>query len=889
MTTSTPSGVVTFLFTDIEGSTRRWDADPDGMQAALAAHDDLMRKTVTAHNGWLFKHTGDGVCAVFASPGAAVEAAVAVQRALELPVRMGIATGEAELRGEDYFGAVLNRAARVMSAGHGGQILLDGATAELLTGVELRELGSRRLRDIAKPVTMFQVSADGLHSDFPPLRALDSALGNLRTPNTSFVGRESEIVELATTLKAHRLITMTGVGGVGKTRLALEIAVRSAHDFPDGVFVVELAAIGDPAAVPEAVAAVLGVTQQPGTTLAGSIANALDGRSRLLVFDNCEHLLDAAADLIETILARSETVKILATSREGLRLNEEQLWPVPSLDVNSSAATLFADRASAVAPTASISADADAVTEICRRVDGIPLAIELAASRLLSMTVSEVRDHLDDRFRLLVGSRRGLERHQTLRHAVQWSYDLLDGDEKTLLNRCSVFAGGFDVAGAQAVARSDDKFATLDLLDALVRKSLLVADQSSGRTRFSMLETIRQFAEEQLVENGEADDARKAHARYFAGREPGVLALWDGPRQRDAYDWFTLELANLRAAFRWAADTEDLETASAVATYAAFLGNLTEQYEPIIWAEELIEPARASGHWRLGQLYNLATQCYATGRLEDAERYAEASVAVSDALPAVHHPYDAQAFVGGVYLTQGRPDRWVDLCRRTLEKSTTHIFTRVCLALALTTAGASDEAMATAKDFLAIADATDNPHIASYALLAYGLAYHDSDPAASYDAHRQGMQIAKDSGNRQLESYHAGNLSWLASSHGDPAEALEYATIALTRFYNTGHFSVLPSAIAVLASILDRLGLYEAAATISVSASTAFAGATYPEIHATLAHVRHVLGDDTYEHLARKGESMSSAVLAAYALEQIDLARAELSAAEQTQNRPNLL
>ncbi len=795
------------------------------MRAGLAAHDDLMRDTVESHKGWLFKRTGDGVCAAFASPRSAVDAAVAAQRVLELPVRMGIATGEAELRGDDYFGAVLNRAARVMAAGHGGQILLDGATAELVSGVDLVELGSRRLRDIAKPVSVFQVSADGLRTDFPPLRTLDPTLGNLRAPSTSFIGRETELVEVATTLKARRLVTLTGVGGVGKTRLAVEIASHSAHDFPDGVFVIELAAIGDPAAVPEAAAAILGITQQPGMTLTDSIADAQEGRSRLLVFDNCEHLLDAAATVIEAILARSETVKILATSREGLRLNDEQLWPVPSLDVESSAATLFTERASAVAPAASMSEDADVVTEICRRVDGIPLAIELAASRLLSMTVSEIRDHLDDRFRLLVGSRRGLERHQTLRHAVQWSYDLLYNDEKKLLIRCSVFAGGFDLAGAQAVARSGDRFATLDLLDALVRKSLLVADQTSGRTRFSMLETIRQFAEEQLVQEGEADDARSAHAAYFAGREADLLALWDGPRQRDAYDWFTVELANLRSAFRWAADSGDLDIASAIATYAAFLGNLVEQYEPITWAEELIGAAQASEHWRLGQLYDVAKQCYATGRLEDGARYAEASAAVSDTLRSVYHPYDTQAFVGGVYLAQGRPERWVELCQEAIASGgDQHIFTRVCLALALATAGARDEAMVTSKDFLAIAEETDNPHIASYALLAYGLAYHDADPAASYAAHRKGMQIAMDSGNRQLESYHAGNLSWLAGRHDDPAEALDYATIALTRFYNTGHFSVMPAALAVLASILDRLGLHESAATISVPASTPFAG-----------------------------------------------------------------
>ena len=431
---------------------------------------------------------------------------------------MGIATGEAELRGEDYFGTVLNRAARVMSAGHGGQILVDGLTAGLLTGVDLVALGPRRLRDIARPVEVFQVQAPGLPSEFPPLKTVDSTPGNLRPPTTSLIGRESELADVASALKAHRLVTLTGVGGVGKTRLALEVAARSAPDFPDGVWVIELAAVGDPAAVPDAVAGVLGITQQPGMTMADSVAAALEGRSRLLLFDNCEHVLDAAADMVEAILSRSATVKILATSREGLRAADEQLWPVPSLDTqaesDSAAATLFVERAEAVVP--GVSLDPVAVVEICRRLDGIPLGIELAASRMVSMTVTEVRDRLNDRFRLLVGSRRGLERHQTLRHAVQWSYDLLDEDEQTLLNRCSVFAGGFDLAGACAVAGSDDEFATLDLLDALVRKSLLVADRSSGRTRFSMLETIRQFAEDQLAADGQAEETRAAHARYFA-------------------------------------------------------------------------------------------------------------------------------------------------------------------------------------------------------------------------------------------------------------------------------------------------------------------------------------------------------------------------------------
>ena len=273
------------------------------MRVALAAHDKVLRRAIEAHGGWLFKHTGDGVCAAFASPRSAVDAAVAAQQALELPVRMGITTGEAELRGADYFGAVLNRAARVMAAGHGGQILIADSTAGLLSGVDLIDLGPRRLRDLPTPVQVFQVQADGLRTDFPSLRALDASPGNLRPAPTSFIGRESELDEVQAAVKAHRLVTLTGVGGVGKTRLSLEVAARLADEFPDGVWFFDLAAVTDPAAVPDAVAAVLGITQQPGKTVTESVASALEGRSRLLVIDNCEHVLDTAADLVEAILA----------------------------------------------------------------------------------------------------------------------------------------------------------------------------------------------------------------------------------------------------------------------------------------------------------------------------------------------------------------------------------------------------------------------------------------------------------------------------------------------------------------------------------------------------------------------------------------------------------
>jgi predicted ATPase/class 3 adenylate cyclase len=877
------SGVLTFLFTDIEGSTRRWEADAGAMRTALAAHDRVLGEAITGHCGRLFKHTGDGVCAVFPSPRAAVDAAISAQQALELPVRMGIATGEAEAQGDDYFGSVLNRAARVMAAGHGGQILVEGVTAGLVSGVELVPLGAQRLRDLAQPVDIFQIRATGLGTQFPPLVTLTATPGNLRPQTTTFIGRDAELTELAAALHMHRLVTLTGVGGVGKTRLALEAAGGLTNRFPDGIWLIELAAVGDPAAVPEATAAALGILQQPAMSLADSVAAALEGRSRLLVFDNCEHVLDAAADLIEKILARSDTVTILTTSREGLRVADEQLWPVPSLEVKtgaeSAAAMLFADRAQAVAPAFSLSdaTESAAVAEICNRLDGIPLAIELAASRILSMTATEVRDRLDDRFRLLVGSRRSLERHQTLRHAVGWSYDLLDDPEKALLNRCAAFAGGFDLGAACAVAGSGDEFATLDLLDALVRKSLLAADKTSGRTRFSMLETIRQFAEEQLAASGAADAARTAHARYFAGRITDLLARWDGPRQREVYRWFTVELANLRTAFRWAADTDDLDAAAPIAVYATFLGYFVEQWEPIAWIEELIGPAKAANHPLLAQLYALAGYCAALGRVEEFLGYAESCRTAMDSGRFDEVSDNLACACAAGFTTIGRPEDAVEWCRAVIARDPgPHTASLAVMVVALHVAGAEDEAIRESETLLAAARDTDNPCLAAAALLGYGWARRDTDPSTAYESLRRGWNIAEDSGNRQTASITAVLLSRLAAARGEFADALDYIAQAIQRYYDSGSLSFLYSAMGILAALLDQLEDYEQAATISGFATTAIALAAFPELHVTIVHLRDELGDGTYESLARGGQTMTTAAMVTYALDQIHRVRAAL-------------
>jgi predicted ATPase/class 3 adenylate cyclase len=887
-----PSGIVTFLFTDVEGSTRRWEADAEAMRPALAAHDQVLREAIKGNGGWLFKHTGDGVCAAFASPRSAVDAAIAAQLALELPVRIGLATGEAELRDGDYFGVALNRAARVMAAGHGGQILLTDSTVGLLSGVDLIYLGPHRLRDLPASVGVFQARAPGLRVDFPALRAQDAGPGNLRPVLTSLVGRESEVDDIQASLKAHRLVTLTGVGGVGKTRLAMEVAARMVDEFPDGVWLFELAAVTDPAAVPDAVAAVLGITQQPGKNVTESVAAALEGRTRLLVFDNCEHVRDAAAEVIDAILARSATVRILATSRERLEVADEQLWSVPSLDlddgIHSAAGSLFVERAQSVSPRFSVAEtdDATAVVEICRRLDGIPLAIELAASRMASMTPIEVRDRLDHRFRLLVGSRRGLGRHQTLRHAVAWSYDHLHDTEKELLDRCSVFAGGFDLQSACAVGGSGDSgdgddYAVLDLLDALVRKSLLVADRLSGRTRYSMLETIREFAEEQLITGGQATATRAAHAGHFAARASGNLVEWDSPRQSETYAWLTTELANLRAAFLWASDQEDLDTAVAIATCAAFLGYMISKYEPIAWAEELVEPARAADHPKVGFLYVLASQCYTAGRIEDAVRYADAAPAWLDSGHAPV-PYGLEGWPAGAYTSIGQPERAVELCRAQLARGCdTHTLTRGCLVLALTIKGPSDEATAIAESLVDDAEATRNPAVISLALLAFGFALRDTDPARAIGAMRRGLAIAQDSGNRTCESHLAAVLCRVESKYGDPLAALDFFGLAIHSHRESGNTTAISTPLAMLAAFFDRLGRFEAAATIAGFAFKPVTAASFPELSTAIAHLRDVLGSQPYESLAEASAGMTTAAMATYAYDQIGQARIELEQAAE--------
>ena len=583
-----PTGTVTFLFTDLEGSTRLWEEHPDAMQSALARHDEILRDAVDTNNGVIVKSTGDGIHAVFASAHDALRASVAAQHGLAeqawatpqpLKVRIGLHTGEAEHRDGDYYGTATNRAARLMSVAHGGQILVSLSTEELLSdnvpgGFSLVDLGEHRLRDLSRADRVFQVVAPGLVGDFPPIRSLDAFPGNLPVQLSSFVGRHDELVALGNALRESRLVTITGTGGVGKTRVAVQLAAELLQRFPDGTWLCELAAAGDPESMLQAVASTLGAIPRAGMSLTASIAEFLRTRALLLVLDNCEHLLDATARLADAILRDAPGVRIVATSREGLAVEGERVMPLRSLPVPdptfaeleqiaaSDAVQLFGERAEAARPGFSLEAgNATAVVDICRRLDGMPLAIELAAARIASMSPAEVAERLDERFRLLTGGRRtSVERHQTLRSTVDWSYSLLSPAEESVFDRLGVFVGGFDTRAAEAVGSGDgiEAWDVVDALSSLVAKSMVNVDEmADGTTRYELLETLRAYARERLDEAGVADEYRRRHAEHYAAFAERTGRGLLGP---DEFAWrrqLHADLANLRAAVSWALDTAD--------------------------------------------------------------------------------------------------------------------------------------------------------------------------------------------------------------------------------------------------------------------------------------------------------------------------------------------
>jgi predicted ATPase/class 3 adenylate cyclase/DNA-binding CsgD family transcriptional regulator len=575
-----PTGTVTLLLADVEGSTRLWETQPEVMSAALARLNQVVCDVVAAHGGVrpVEQGEGDSFVAAFARASEAVACALDLQSASLAPIRLriGVHTGEVQLRDEsNYAGPTINRTARLRDLAHGGQTVLSGSTEPLVAdrlpeGVWLTDLGSHRLRDLPRPERVVQLCHPDLRNEFPPLRVTET-VGSAHLPVqlTSFIGRGAELAELQRIVAENRLVTLTGAGGVGKTRLAVRIAAELAGGFGGGVWYVDLAPITDPDVVPIAVARALGLPDQPGRSTMDTLLRCVAARQMLVVLDNCEHLLDVCAALIIDLLAASSSLTLLATSREPIGVTGEVSWRVPSLSLADDAVELFIDRARLARPGFAVGDDnAAVVAEICARLDGVPLAIELAAARVRALSLAEILDSLHDRFRLLTGgARTAVRRQQTLRASVDWSHALLTGPERVLFRRLAVFLGGFELDAAQAVAGHDEvqRYQVLDQLTLLVDKSLVVAEHTGGATRYRLLETVRQYAAEKLGESGEADAVRAGHRDHYTA----LAALLDAPARRDyeqRIEQAETEIDNLRAAFGWSREHSDIEPALALAS-----------------------------------------------------------------------------------------------------------------------------------------------------------------------------------------------------------------------------------------------------------------------------------------------------------------------------------
>ena len=581
--------------------------------------ETILRAAAAAHGGYVYKMIGDAFQIAFHTAPNALGAAIEAQRALvaepwgsfgPLRVRMALHTGVTEEREDDYVGPVLNRLGRLLSVSQGGQILLTQAAYELVydslpEGAELQDLGTHRLKDLIRPEHIFQASGAGLISDFPALKTLDEFPHNLPVQLTSFVGREKEIVEVKRLLLGDRLVTLTGPGGTGKTRLGLQIGAELLELFPEGVWLVELASLGDETLVPQTVAALLGVRESSGRPVLTVLTGYLRGKELLLILDNCEHLLSACAELVTILLRSCPDLCIMATSREALNIPGELSFRVPSLSIPDvrhlpelstmttyEATQLFLQRAEMIQPGFELTdTNAYAVAQICNRLDGIPLAIELSVARMKMMPVEQVAARLDDRFRLLTGgSRTALPRHQTLRALIDWSYDLLTQPERTLFRRLSVFAGVWTLESAEAICAGDGlaPYDVLDLLTQLVNKSLIIPDsESDGQARYRMLETIRQYARERLMEAG-GENVRDRHLEHFLKFSERAEPELRGPDQVAWLDRLAGEVDNLRAALEWALDVDvraGVRLASALFWFWHIRGGKSEGIE---WLERAL-------------------------------------------------------------------------------------------------------------------------------------------------------------------------------------------------------------------------------------------------------------------------------------------------------------
>ena len=801
---------ITFLFTDIEGSTRLWEQEPERMREALARHDELARAAVQRHGGTVVKMTGDGLHAAFDDALDALLATLEMQQqladpattnGLALPLRCGLHAGPNERRDGDFYGSVVNRAARIMSAAHGGQMLVSQAVAQevrarLPEGVSLRELGVVRLRDLSHPERLHQVVHARLRTEFPSLRSLEDTPNNLPEALSSFIGREREMAEIHALLRANRLVTLVGMGGVGKSRLSMHVAAEALEDHPHGVWHVELAPLREAGRILHAIATVLGIKEEVGKPVEDALARHVRDLQMLIVLDNCEHLVDGCAAASRRLLNAGARLRILATSREPLRITGETAYVLSGLAVPGprealtaisleryESVQLFLERARAAAPGAIVDDNATSVAAICHRLDGIPLAIELAAARVRSMSIPQIEARLKDRFRLLTtGDRTALPRQRTLRALIDWSHDLLPPDEREVFAQLAVFSGGWTLEAAEAVCGPTGD-GVPDLLGRLVEKSLVTFDARGER--YGMLETVRQYAAERLQESGGESAARDRHLDFFAELTKVAKPHLGGPSQGEWLGRLDQERENILSAHDWAGNGAEraqrgLRLLNGLKLYWSKRGLLP--LADRVMSEALSrDGAQVADLARAQALFHVGSLRYFAGRPADARAPLEESLAIARQLGDPRGIATVLQSLGMTAIAQGD----LAAARRFV-----------------------DEAIETARI------RGDKPALAG-ALTALALLHRvEGDSRSAAPLYEQVIDLAREAADGEVEAIGLLNYAMLALDKGELDAARRMVRDALGRTDGLPSRPVIQSALDVCAGLASLQGDWPRAARL---------------------------------------------------------------------------
>jgi predicted ATPase/class 3 adenylate cyclase len=914
---SRPTGTVTFLFTDIEGSTRLWERNPEAMQQALARHDEILRDVIEQHGGYDFKTVGDAFCCAFSTASDALEAALVAQRALlgakwgdtgPLRVRMTLHTGATEERDGDYFGPPLNRVARLLSAGHGGQVLLSAAAQEMVrdqlpAGTGLRDLGELRLKDLFRPERVFQLVASDLPSEFPPLRTLDYYRNNLPIQPTPLVGREKEVAEVCEQLSRPeiRLLTLTGAGGTGKTRLALQAAAELTEEFEEGVFFVSLAAISDPELVVGAVAGTLGVKEMGGRPVLETLTDYLREKQLLLILDNFEQVLEAAP-IVSELLSAAPNLKVLATSRIPLRLYGEHEYSVPSLALPDlqrapsgerltqyEAVRLFIERAQAVRADFSVTnVNAPAIAEICHRLDGLPLAIELAAPVIRVLSPQAMLTRLGNRLKLLKGGPRDLPtRQQTLRGTIDWSYELLEEEEKTLFGRLSVFSGGRTLEAIEEICDPQGDLDILEGIESLVEKSLLRQEEGvGGESRFVMLETVHEFAREKLEDSGEGEEIKRLHAQYFLTLAEEAEPELKGPNQLEWLERLEAEHDNMRAALSWALERKEEELALRLGGTLWWFWWMRGYFsEGRRWLEEVLAAeGQGSPESRAMALVGVGALALDQGDLDRVEEAGEEGLellAQEAREPSQAKPY-LLAFLGHVALSREDHGRATELFEESLalsrETKDGWAIAGSLLSLALVPYAQGDSRRATEllEESIDLVRELGNKQGLALCLNNLGMvARSQGDLERARKLTEEAVALSRELGARADVSLGLCNLGWMALLQSDLGRAEDLYAESLSLAWDIGLNPIVQSALEGSACVAGAQKASGRAARLWGAAQALHEAKDIPrdpdflaEADARISEVRSGMDEQAWEEAWRKGRAMTVEEAISYALEE---------------------